>query len=167
MNSSDGRSRNYIQSVLTLLLVVSVLYLALELRHNTQAIHEATAQDVVQRFHDQYPVVANNGELADLLLRAARDPEAVDVAEKFRFFAHCFSMFRAWESGYYQMQDGALDSRYWEGFELQMSKLIATTGIRVFWDTRKDWFSEGFRGYVDREAIPIAEASLYKLPGSH
>lgn len=166
MNSAEGRPVISVQSVLTMLLVLSVLYLTLELRHNTQAIRAGIAQDVVQRFHDQYPAVAQSPDLADILLRAARDPDAVEVDEKFRFFAHCFSMFRAYEIAYYEMRDGALDPRHWEGFELQMSKLIATAGIRTFWDSRKDWFSKGFRAYVDREVVPVSDKSDYKLPGS-
>ena len=166
MNEKAKRGYRALQTLAIIVAAASLIYLAVELRENTRAIRASTSQQVVAAFHAQYQAVAQNDDLADILLRAARNPEEVPVHEKFRFYAHLFSMFRAYEMAYYQHHEGILDANRWSGFDLQMVDLISVPGIRSFWDAREHWFSEGFRNYIDTELIPAAEDGDYRLPGT-
>jgi hypothetical protein len=165
---SDALKRPHasLQTLCVLVATVALVCIALELHQLSRAQQAASAQRVVQAFHLQYQAVAQNDDLAEILLRAARDPESVATHEKFRFYAHLFSMFRAYEIAYYQYLDGELDDKRWEGFDLQMGELITVAGIRSFWEARKHWFGEAFRQYIDNELIPASEQSDYELPGS-
>ena len=165
---TETAERNYnVALILSIIITASALiYLAAELRENTRALQASTSQEIIEAFHSQYQAVAQNEDLADILLRAARNPDEVMVHEKFRFYAHLFSMFRPYEIAYYQHKEGALDAKRWSGFNLQMVELISVKGIRGFWDARKHWFSEDFRYYIDTVLIPAAEKTDYRLPGS-
>ena len=93
---TETAERNYnVALILSIIITASALiYLAAELRENTRALQASTSQEIIEAFPSQYQAVAQNDDLADILLRAARNPDEVMVHEKFRFYAHLFSMFR-------------------------------------------------------------------------
>ena len=67
-------------------IVVSLIYVASELRHNTDATQAATFQQMVQLSATTLITMAQNTEMADIYSRGVQDPESLTDLERFRFF---------------------------------------------------------------------------------
>ena len=106
-----------VQSLAAVGILGALICITSAIADNTAAVKANTAQNAKETFREQYTVVAQSPDLADILLRASHAPEEVPTAQRFRFYAHLFSMVRAWEHAYLQRMDGYLDDRHWQGFE--------------------------------------------------
>jgi len=58
--------------------VITLIYLAVQIRQNTRAVRLDTSHNIMEEIRDMYSLMAEHGELADLVNRAATDYESVD-----------------------------------------------------------------------------------------
>ena len=69
--------------------VITLIYLARQMRQNSSALRSTTAQSANEMAFSVYnPIVANEYGLADILLRGLRDPELLSDLEMARFTAN-------------------------------------------------------------------------------
>ena len=57
--------------------VITLVYLAIQIRQNTRAIRLDTGHDITEEYRDIFALMAENRELAELVHRAAIDPESI------------------------------------------------------------------------------------------
>src|SRR5438477_10652906 len=75
------------QIVGALAVVVSLIYVALQIRQNTNAVRSATAQAVHEHFASWYYLLANDAELSQVAVNGLRDYFSLSETEKARFIA--------------------------------------------------------------------------------
>ena len=157
---------HYIIQLITLVAIVAALInLSVELRHVRRAIEAHTVQDIRETYAQHFAHVTQNPDLADILMRLAKDTEGVEADVKMRFYATLFFVFTSHENAYHKKTDGILEQRDWHLFNRGMMDLISLPGVRGFWEKRKHWYSEDFRDYIDNEVIPAAAAIKYEPIG--
>ena len=67
--------------------VVSLIYVALQIRQNTNAVRSAAAQVVHEHFASWYHLLANDAELSQIAANGLRDYFSLSETEKARFIA--------------------------------------------------------------------------------
>jgi hypothetical protein len=67
--------------------VISLIYVALQIRQNTNAVRSATAQAVHEHFANWYQLVAADAELAQLAASGLRDYSSLSEQERVRFIS--------------------------------------------------------------------------------
>ena len=67
--------------------VISLIYVALQIRQNTNAVRSATAQTVHEHFAKWYHLVAADDELAQIVANGLRDYGSLSEKERVRFIA--------------------------------------------------------------------------------
>ncbi len=97
-------------------IVVSLIYVASELRQNTDATQAATFQQMVQLSATTLITMAQNSEMADIYSRGVQDPESLTDLERFRFFLVVRAQWRGMEAAYFQWQHGVLGDPEWSGY---------------------------------------------------
>ena len=127
--------------------VASLAYLAIQIRLQNRESRVSTVIQQTEQWNALLANVAQSGEAAAIWARGLRG-DAFEEGERVRFFAIASSLLHIHEGLYLQRLDGRLDDRLWVGFQGRMDDLLATPGLRAFWDVREHWFSREFRDYV-------------------
>ena len=144
--------------------IISVIYLALQVRSNARQTRLASMRSMSDAFNQWLQSLAENAEFGDLYYRGMRDFESIQGPDLPRFSALMDHLFRIYEDMYYQKLEGHLDPRVWRGFEAPMRDIIAYPGAQAWWRTRSHWFSQEFQEFIDRLARAATPPSLYREP---
>ena len=131
--------------------VVTLGYLAVQIRRNTISVRASTFQECVRDIATLSDLLATDAELARIWSTGLRDFDALKSEERVRFAAYMLGMFRRLENVLYQTQHGALDPAYWEGQLSAMRGTLSQPGVAAWWKRSQGLFSLSFREYVEQE----------------
>ncbi len=146
-----------------LAIIVSLIYVGLQIKQNTKATQVATSQEFIESHGAVVLPVAFNKEFRDVYWRGLAGLSNLQGSELAAFSAWNIQGFRAWESFYYQWQAGVLDDHLWSGFKIQFCALIGSPGIREMWKMRQHFFSEEFQEFVEQKITDTPSRPLYPL----
>ena len=134
------------QIVGALAVVISLIYLAREIRSNARAARLAS-MDALNRWLGELVVHPHLGEL---YYRGIRDLESLEGGDLVRFTALMNQLFYIYEEMYYQQLERHLDPRVWRETEAAMRDVNAYPGVQAWWRSRSHWFGEEFAKYLDQ-----------------
>jgi len=140
--------------------VISLIYLAREIRSNAHAARLAS-MDTLNRWLGELVVHPHLGEL---YYRGIRDFESLEGGDLVRFTALINQLFYIYEEMYYQQLDGHLDPRVWRETEAAMRDVNAYPGVQAWWRSRSHWFSEEFAKQVNQEQQTAKAPRLFREP---
>lgn len=128
--------------------VISVLYLAAQIRQQTREVHIAAIHEVTQNFTDSLtPYLAL--EVSDLWVRGTKDFDGLSEAERIQIISVFTINLRSFQDAFYQASDHRLDKDVWEGIINFYSAVLSTPGATRIWELRKHTFSVKFQAFVD------------------
>lgn len=129
--------------------VISVLYLAWQVRSQVQETQLAAIHEVSHGFREGIAATFLDKQLAELFVAAKDGPENLTEAERLQFVAFVQRNYRVWEDAFYQRRQGRLDEPHWRSMERQYSSLLSWPGVRWVWEIRRDFYTPEFAAYVD------------------
>ena len=141
-----GNIGEFIAAIAT---VITLVYLAFQLRQNTRALRATAFQSVVSEMGKNVQCMMDNGDLAEILLKSTTDPESLAPVEKLRINAVYVSSFRRLESVYVQYQLGTMEKEHKRGFEESMIPMLQYSYGKAWWSEAKISFYEPFVRHVD------------------
>ncbi len=151
-----GKILQAAEIIVAVAVVISVIFVGLEVRQNSRAQILSTTQNAVSDYIGSLEALAENPSLACLYVRAVQDYDGLSGSERLRFSAFYMST-------YYQLQEmhrlageGAIDADTWTGFHALLTETTRYPGVRQWFAQRRSWFSERFQAYIDQL---IAEAT--------
>ena len=129
--------------------VVSLVYLAIQLRQNTEQMR-SQAFDLVtgQRTRFLRPLV-DNGELSRIVTRGLGAVERLDASEYFRFGMYLYGLFVDLELGFKKWRAGQLGEEEWRAWEAAVLWWLRTPGAAAWWKTAPTGFTPTFITYID------------------
>ena len=133
--------------------VVSLIYVALQIRQNTNAVRSATVQTVHEHFAKWYHLVAADDELAKIIANGLRDYESLSEHQRVRFVAAFMAFLSYSQNAFLKWRQGLLASPLWLGWELVIMNLVCAPGGKAFWKDRAYMFGDEFRRYIDHDLI--------------
>src|SRR4030095_2776191 len=133
--------------------VISLIYVALQIRQNTNAVRSATAQTVHEPFATWYGLVAADGELARIVANGLRDYGSLSEQERVRFVAAFMSFLSYSQNAFLKWREGLLASPLWLGWELVIMNLVCAPGGKAFWKDRAYMFGDEFRRYIEDDVM--------------
>ena len=154
--------------------VVSLFYVASQIRQNTRAVKSATAQSVHENYASWYQLLAADGELSQVVVNGLKDYASLTEMDKARFVATFMAFLSYSQNAFIKWRENALSEELWSGWELLMMNLVSAPGGRSFWKERGYIFGEAFRDYVENdimqrephpEAKPMGAFSIGRPPG--
>ena len=135
------------QIVGAIAVVISLIYLAREIRSNARSARMAS----VGTLNGWLRQLAERPHLAEVWHRGIRDYKSVEGADRTRFSAFLFGLFRIFEEMHYQQLDRHLDPRLWRETETPMRHLINRfPGVQAWWREFSDWFDEESVKFVNQ-----------------
>jgi hypothetical protein len=142
------------QLVSSIAVVVSVLYLAVQLKSSTRVARVAAMDAAAAALRDVTKPFMENAELGRLWRAGLENLNALSAEDQARFFHATHQFLKALETIHYHYVYGLLDTQLWAGWRELLHHYVATPGIQFYLSRRSELFSERFRKFID-ELEPV------------
>jgi hypothetical protein len=133
--------------------VVTLIYLAFQIRQNTTSVEAATIQAASQAFAEIVDSFARDPELITLFLKGSRDYEILSPEERQRFAAIMGSMLHRFEGLVILSDRGLLPPRSWDGAVNRLRGTFALPGTLAWWNRGSHVFNSRLQTWVEEEVI--------------
>lgn len=136
--------------------VVSLIYLAYQIRQNTRQLDQNT--EVVRAEAELHNArlaadfnarVSDDPELVELWRLGTRDSGDLTESQRIRFGFLMGDLFYRLEGLFRQYDRGFLGEESWRAWERLLAGLLAGSLVRSWWETEQHPFSASFRAHVD------------------
>ncbi len=144
--------------------VVTLIYLAIQVRQNTNALKLNTTQSVTEELQNMFALLASNQDLTEVFVRASRDSE-LRGPERGRYSAFTSNLIRVYENAFLQRRAGVIDQAHWVGMTRMMIDYTSMAAFQQYWLDRKHWVSDDFQDYMEADVIPASPKTGVTLPG--
>jgi hypothetical protein len=136
-----------------LAVLVTLFYLARQIRQNTEEVRSANYHSVTDSFNELNLSVAGDKELARVFRigNQAYDELSEDEKYQYGFFMH--SAFRIMDVINFQSQRGTGDMTLWNFEKKTINSLLEGPGARTWWRQRPYNFSDEFVTYVEKNVL--------------
>src|SRR6267143_6591700 len=151
MNLND--LANLGQIIGALAVVISLFYVAHQIRQNTNAVRSATAQTVHEHFAKWYHLVAADADLSRIVANGLRDYASLAEQERVRFVAAFMAFVSCSQNAFLKWRERLLEQPLWRGWELVIMNLVCAPGGKAFWRDRAFMFGDQFRRYVESDLM--------------
>ena len=129
--------------------VLTLGYLAVQIKQNTEENRILRAQDLVTANADANALIANNSELSEIVRAGMIDFDTLSEMEQFRFSTIFFSFMSKYDFAYHQRIAGRLDEKFWERTAYDIRVFLNLPGANHWWRRDKPRYSPEFAAYVD------------------
>ncbi len=136
------------QVISAIAVVVSIVYLAEQVRANTRAVSYEAARGLkeLQFQIDQWD---RDSSHVALMMRGDSDPSALGPVEWGQYARRWSNRHSVWAMAYAGFAEGTLQRTEWHGWDRSYSSGVCLPGRVRFWEQRRDWYSAGFQSHVD------------------
>lgn len=137
---------NLAQIVAAVGVVVSLIYLAVQIRGNTK-VASAQARHAISEFVLRISIF--RAENADRFAKLESGAELTDGDRQFRYWGHVQFLLHA-ETFFHHYELGLMPDAHWRPYERFMMNYIQSPGFNEAWDDIGPGFSEDFARWIDR-----------------
>jgi hypothetical protein len=148
----DGTIHRWLTILSNFAVIAGLVFVALEIRVNTTAVHSATVQDLTSLSAQALAELAADSALAHLRLRGDADPAALSELESYQYFSYYRGYWIRFQNAYFQKRLGVLDGAAWGMYARIICTDIKSPGVRATWSRHSPVLDPGFVAIV--EACP-------------
>jgi hypothetical protein len=127
--------------------VVTLVYLAMQIRHNTDALRRESYQSLLNHQGGLNSRLADRG-FAEIMMAAGEGLEQLDAPDRLRVGNYWLSLLRHYQNGHEQYRSGVLSDSQWEQLSWPMVGALRSRGFREFWGEWERHFSAEFTDWV-------------------
>jgi hypothetical protein len=129
--------------------IASVIYVSIQISHNTRAVRASAFQQVVNSFAGVAFDLGKDKNLVDLFVRGGRDFTSLDEVERTQYSYMLLSFLRRAESVVFQTEIHMLHNHHWSGIRNSIKAVMAAPGTRVCWSEIKNRLNPEFCAFID------------------
>ena len=126
--------------------IVTLIYLAIQIRQSTIATRGATINAVTDRIFQEQRWAA---ELADTFSKFVDDPESLSRSEKTRYLNWVNSGLRNRQNEYFLYKQGSLDEQIWRASVAMIPYFLSEPMAQNWWNNQNSLFASEFRDFVN------------------
>jgi hypothetical protein len=132
-----------------LAVVVSLLYLAYQIRQTAQVERAAGQRDLLAQLRSWVELGAADPRLFEVLRRGTHDWDGLPDGEKEQFHAWALSLLLLAEQALYMRTDGFVNEGSFRGIEQAALAVVATPGGRSWWNVVRPLLGGDISRHVD------------------
>jgi len=140
--------------------VVSLVYVALQVRQNTKQIRRsitaskvASYQSVITAMTGFASSITHDLAVGRIYRQGLRDYNSLGGDERQQFSMELVILLYHYQSFYYQHRSGLVDSDLWEGHFRELVRLFGLPGVQAWWPRWRHAYSEEFAKLLETQAI--------------
>ena len=130
--------------------VISLVYLARQMSQNTTSVRAASFNSMTENSLRLLEPSFRDGDFADFLHRAQRDPSSLAPNEQLRWDAYMTAVYRHFGNLVYQYRVGALDGQMWQSYRDTLKKHLTIPSWRAWFEENKELFSTSLVELVEQ-----------------
>ncbi len=142
--------------VAAIAVVISLIYLAVQIRQNTRSVRASSYHAVVTNLSNISANIGHNAPVADLFVRGQTDLQALSPTEQRQFAFLVVSVFRNLEDIFYQFNQNMVDEVVWAGWKHRITRYFWQPGVQAWWPTWRDDCHPDFKEFLERSNRPSA-----------
>jgi hypothetical protein len=136
--------------------IVTLVYLAVQIRQNTRAIRRSAYQELLNYITNANLMLTADRSLCELSIRVRDGLETLEEPDQMRMLAWFGTVFRHYQNAFRLYHDGLITVRQWESMSLPLARHLATRGGRDMWQVIKSSLLPEFRAFVEARLPPGA-----------
>jgi hypothetical protein len=154
-----------------LAVVLTLAYLAIQIRQSTATAKMAAMQNIIQAGVDHTSRIADNSELAEMINRAFDDPSKLTNVERTRVNCHLITLYHHLDGAFHMHMAGMLETEIWEKFAFEGPIWIQVPFIRDWYELEKMRLTPAFQTWLEGklaevDAPPVMPGYGRPLPSS-
>lgn len=130
-------------------LVISLIYVGVQVTDNTSATRSAMASSASTEFTDWYEHLSSDPVLMDVWLRGVTAPETLDEQQQLRFVFLLHIVMLQFQNNYYLVEEGTLDQKMLASINNTLATIRGTPGFEFYWPLRRELFFPEYRAFVE------------------
>ena len=129
--------------------VVSLVYLAGQIRQNSKLLRASTASATAATTSDFSSLVVQDSDVARIVREGMADRSSLSEDDLLRFNFLLGMAFTGWNQEYQFAADGVIGRSVWENRMRTMRRVLPLPGYRQWWTEWGDTYSDEYRRLVD------------------
>ena len=135
--------------VQTVAFIVSVCFVWLQIRESNRLARIANNRTSFQLSSPFLLEFIKDRSMTELRLRGAKDYEAMDEVDQFRYVQLLFWWLILHDDVYYQYQNGLMDDKMYQGWDHELQEFIRENHLGVHWEREiKPFFRPDFQDLI-------------------
>jgi hypothetical protein len=130
-------------------IIVSILYLALEINQNTESVRATNHLALIEQLGVVRSWSVQDAEFADITVRGNENFQSLNTTEKSRFADFHSQYFDVWELGFSMGQRGLVPIDIIDAFNDGYCRSMPSSGARSVWQSGIATYSADFSEYVE------------------
>ena len=114
--------------------IVTVAYLAIQIRHNTKALHLNSFQHDGEQMNRLSLSIVENPQFAGVVSKAFQNPQELADAEYVQFNSFLIANFHVFETLYYGYTNGTVPENLWKAEESGLKNMLAQPVVSDWWE---------------------------------
>jgi len=146
--------------------VVSLIYLAFQIRQNTSQIDQNTKAARAAAFDSSITqamvarqAIFENEDVARIYNEGSIDPDCLSEQDRMRYRLIVHNVLWSLWNLQSQAQVGGLAAETWKAQLIILRRMMSSKGVQWFWSNYREEFGESFQKEVDRILSNLAETS--------
>ena len=130
--------------------VVTIGYLAVQIRQNTRSVRAATHHSSMRGASETQNIFAQSENLAQIYHKGVHDYERLTAEERIRFDGAVRSIFNFYEDTFFQFQHSMIEHHLWEARKQAIMWHLGQPGIASWWKRVARHFSKPFVSFTEQ-----------------
>ena len=131
--------------------VISVVYLAIQVREQTRESMQAAITSAIDAFSDYEKLVATDASLASVLIRGEGSGKSLSPVEERRFDSLMSIEFAIYERWFTDSRRTGLGQEHNELMASMLKLRLVEPGVSDWWSNNHEWFPESYVNWVDAQ----------------
>lgn len=141
---------SYAGIVEAIVVVITLVYLAIQMRQNTKVVSAQAAQTQVDAYN---VVISTIMKDASVWRRGMANMSDLNEDERAVYLLICNQYTRVVESSLSQYRGGILEPDLWEGMENLAKTVSGSKGYRQYWEIRSQFHGPVFRDWMEENVF--------------
>ena len=133
----------------SVVVVLSLIYLAVQVRQNTEAQRTENYSRALDRLAAMQSMLSQDGEISLIWSKGCLDASKLTPQERMRFTWSLYEAFGAYEFMFHASRTDAIPEEVWARWSSGVAWWLTFPGVQNWWQARPIPFTESFTAYVD------------------
>ena len=134
------------------IVVITLIFLVIQLRQNTRALKSATVLGSHNTTLAIYGMLLEDS-MIQVLVKGMPRPSELSAVEKAKFNAFWTATLQNYQQTFFQIRAGTYDENLYDGWWQVLRDNFLSPGFQLHWKQRKFILSPDFQEFVEREVL--------------
>ncbi len=129
--------------------ILSLIYLSIQVRQNTQAQRTENYARALDRLAAMQSTLSQDSEISLIFSRGVLDPSKLTSLEKLRFNWSLYEAFGAFEFMFHASRTDAIPDEVWTRWSSGVAWWLSFPGVQTWWNAKPLPFTDSFTSFVE------------------